>query len=61
MRILKAFMENETGGITVEWVVLTAAIVAIAIAALLVYAPSLGDLAECNANVLTKDYNCETN
>ncbi|HSF93110.1 MAG TPA: hypothetical protein VLA51_13030 [Paracoccaceae bacterium] len=58
MGILKVFLANETGGITVEWVVLGALIVAVAIAALSVYAPTLGALADCNANVLDKTHNC---
>lgn len=59
MRSIKTFF-TEDSGIAVEWVVLTAAIVGVCIAFLMVYAPSLGELAKCNANTLEKDYNCAT-
>lgn len=46
------FWKNEAGASTVEWVVIAAVVVGIAIALLSFLAPGIGNLAETNANVL---------
>lgn len=51
--LLKAFINDTSAAITVEWVVLVAAIVGIAIAVLTFLAPGIGALASRNANVLS--------
>ena len=46
MKRLKRFLSNETGAVTVDWVVITAAIVGIAIAIMVVISSSLSSTSE---------------
>ena len=43
--LFKKFHNDESGAVTVDWVVLTAAIVGLGIAVMLAVGPSIGDLA----------------
>ena len=44
--LIKKFHNDESGAVTVDWVVLTAAIVGLGVAVILAVGPSITDLAE---------------
>ena len=47
------YLRKEDGAVTVDWVVLTAAIVGLGIAVLLVLRPAMKDLTEDSPNAMT--------
>ncbi|MHA1127563.1 MAG: Flp family type IVb pilin [Alphaproteobacteria bacterium] len=57
---MKNFWKNEDGVTQVEWVVLIAAIVGVTIVILSLLAPTIGNVAERNANVLDKNHSSQT-
>lgn len=54
IKLFREFLQDTSGATTVEWVVIAAAVVGLAIAALSVVAPGINNIANANQNCINE-------